>query len=193
MTCSRQGCNTPHLHLYLILNFTTIAIDYRKNQHIRATEVRVIDEAGVQLGVLATAEALRQAQDRGFDLVEVNPHGQPPVCKFVDYGKLQYEQEKQERKAKAKQKKTELKGLRLTARIGEGDLNIRKAQAQKWLDEGHKVQIQLQLRGREKAHPEQAQKVIDRLLNTLDRPWIFEAKTSQQGGRFNAIISLKKT
>lgn len=145
------------------------------------------------MGVLATTEAIRQAQDKGFDLVEVNPNAQPPVCKFVDYGKLQYEQEKQERKAKSKQKKTELKGLRLTARIGEGDLNIRKAQAQKWLDEGHKVQIQLQLRGREKAHPEQAQKVIDRLLNTLDRPWVFEAKTSQQGGRFNAIISLKKT
>lgn len=141
---------------------------------------------------METAEALREAQDRGFDLVEVNPTAHPPVCKFVDYGKLLYEQEKQDRKAKSKQKKTELKGLRLTARIGEGDLNIRVAQAQKWLDEGNKVQLQLQLRGREKAHPEQAQKVIDNLLNKLDRAWVFEAKTSQQGGRFNAIISLKK-
>lgn len=143
--------------------------------------------------MMETAEALREAQDRGFDLVEVNPTAQPPVCKFVDYGKLLYEQEKQDRKAKSKQKKTELKGLRLTARIGEGDLNIRVAQAQKWLDEGNKVQLQLQLRGREKAHPEQAQKVIDNLLNKLDRAWVFEAKTSQQGGRFNAIISLKKS
>lgn len=155
--------------------------------------VRVIDEAAVMLGVMPTSEAISLAQERGFDLVEVNPQADPPVCKFVDYGKLLYEQEKQMRKAKSKQKKTELKGLRLTARIGEGDLNIRVAQAQKWLDEGHKVQLQLQLRGREKAHPEQAQKVIDAVLNKLDRPWVFEAKTNQQGGRFNAIISLKKT
>lgn len=142
---------------------------------------------------MPTAEAVREAQDRGFDLVEVFPTAQPPVCKFVDYGKLLYEQEKQVRKAKSKQKRTELKGLRLTARIGEGDLKIRVAKAQEWLDAGDKVQIQLQLRGREKAHPEQAQKVIDSLLNQLDRPWVFEAKTSQQGGRFNAIISIKKT
>lgn len=182
----------PLISTIFILKFTTISKEFRKNQQIRVPQVRVIDEKGTQLGLLNTTDAIREAQERGFDLVEVNPTAAIPVCKFIDYGKLQYEAEKQQRKAKAKQKKTDLKGLRLTARIGEGDLMIRVAKAQEWLDEGHKVQLQLQLRGREKAHPEQAQKVIDALLNKLDRDWVFEARTSQQGGRFNAIIGLKK-
>lgn len=127
-----------------------------------------------------------------MDLVEVNPTADPPVCKIVDFGKLQYEKDKADRKQKAKQKKVEVKGIRLSVTIADNDLQIRVKQAEKFLAKGNKVQIQLQLRGRQKAHPEKGQEMINKFLDEADREKInIEQHIKRQGGRFTCVIGPK--
>ena len=128
----------------------------RTNNQIRVPEVRVIDETGGQLGVMKTVDALAMAQDRGLDLMEVSPNAQPPVVKFVDFDKYRYHQKKLEQQQKKKQKKVDIKGIRLSLRISEHDMGIKAKKAIEFLDEGHKVKVDLLMRGREQAHPEMA-------------------------------------
>lgn len=139
-----------------------------------------------------TSRALALAQEKGLDLVEVAPMAQPPVCKILDFNAFQFQQEKQLRKAKAKQKKVELKGIRLTFRIGQHDRDTRKAQTMKFLDEGHKVMLEMRLRGRENAHPEFGQKVIEAFIQDLGPSIAVEQALSRQGNRFTTIIGRKK-
>lgn len=139
------------------------------------------------------SEALRRAESAGLDVVEVAPQAQPPVAKIVNFGKLQYEKEKQERKNRAKTKKGgEIKGIRLTMKIGEHDLMVRVNTGQKFLTKGDKLKIELQLRGRERAHPEIAREVIKKYIQLLEREINVESPTKQIGHRFSAIVSLKK-
>lgn len=152
----------------------------------------VIDHNGEKRGVMDTDDAIALAESLGYDLVEVSPNGNPPVAKIVDYGKMQYEQAKQDRKNKAKAKTTETKGIRLTMGIGDHDMMIRVNQAQKFLDKGHKVKIELQMRGRQKAHPEVAKEKIEQFLDLLEREFNLEQPVIRQGGRFQATISVKK-
>lgn len=155
--------------------------------------MRLIGAHSEQLGVMPTYQALRIAQEEGLDLVEVNPTVQPPACKLVDFGKLQYEKEKQERKQKAKQKRIEIKGIRLSATIADNDLNIRVKQAEKFMAKGNKVEILLQLRGRQRAHPQIAQEVIKKYLQSFAPDTIaLENPIKQQGGRFTCLIAPKK-
>src|SRR5688572_8395912 len=101
---------------------------------------------------METARALSIAQERGLDLVEVAPMAKPPVCKILDFGAFLYQQERQQRKAKAQQKKVELKGVRLGFGMGKADKERQQDLARKFMDEGHKVQLEMRLRGRENAH-----------------------------------------
>jgi translation initiation factor IF-3 len=155
-------------------------------------QVRVIDAAGEMLGVMATAEALRLARERELDLVEVSPIAQPPVCKIVDFGQLKYEANKKERKQRVKQKKTEVKGIRLSTTIGEHDIGVRVKQARKFLEEGNKVQIELLLRGRQKAHPEVGKDVVLRFMEQLLDVAVIESSIGMQGGKVSAILMPKK-
>jgi len=116
--------------------------------------VRVLDEEGNQLGVLATPEALRQAQERGLDLVEIAPTSAPPVCKYLDYGKFKYEAQKKEQDARKRQKTADLKELRCTPKIGDADLQTKIRQAHKFLSGGDRVKFSVKFRGREMTHPE---------------------------------------
>lgn len=167
--------------------------DYRKNNEIRVPEVRLIDELGNQRGVVPMQEALRLAEEAGLDLVEVSPQANPPVAKIINYGKLLYEKEKQQRKSRAQSKKTvETKGIRLTVKIGEHDMMVRVKAGQKFLDKGDKIKVELQLRGREKAHPELAKKVIEEYLSLLDRPLVVEQPINSMGGRFSSTVSAAK-
>ncbi|MFH1536944.1 MAG: translation initiation factor IF-3 [Patescibacteria group bacterium] len=170
--------------------------EYRKNQEINVPEVRLIGEQNEQFGVVTTHEAIGKAQDLGLDLVEVSPKADPPVCKLVDFGKMKYEQEKKERKEKAKQKKIELKGIRLSVHIGDHDFETRLKQANKFLTKGNKVKIELLLRGRQKAHPELGEEMIKKFTDQLetefkDQKLYFDQRTKRQGGRFIAIIGIK--
>ncbi|MDP3970796.1 MAG: translation initiation factor IF-3 [bacterium] len=162
--------------------------EFRRNEQIHATEVSVIDEKDNQLGILATADALREAKSRGYDLVEVSPLAKPPVCKIVNYGQLQYEKSKKERKQKSKQKKTEIKGIRLSTTISEHDMGVRVDRARKFLEKGHKVQMELLLRGRQKAHPEIGEDVMKKFISELDEVSKVESPVSRKGGKFIALI-----
>lgn len=166
---------------------------FKKNTEIRAEEVRVIGDDGTQYGVIPFQDALGLAGEKNMDLVEVSPLADPPVCKIMDFGRLQYEQDRQQRKAKSMSKRAgELKGIRLSVTIGDHDLGVRVKNGQKFLDKGNKLKIELQLRGRQKAHPELAKETIDRYIELLERNTVVEQPVKRQGGRFSAIVSTKK-
>jgi translation initiation factor IF-3 len=151
----------------------------------------VIDEEGKHLGILNTQEALTLAQERGFDLVEISPKEDPPVAKFLDFGQFKYELEKK-RKAQ-KSKKIALKGIRLSFRIGKGDLAFKKEQAKKFLEAGHKVKIEMVLKGREKAHLGLAKEIINNFIQTLGEEISLgiEQPLTRQGGRLTVIVKAR--
>ncbi|HFC36149.1 MAG TPA: translation initiation factor IF-3 [Candidatus Moranbacteria bacterium] len=162
---------------------------YRVNEHIRVPVVFVVDEKGEKLGEMETGKALEIAHERELDLVEVAPNAQPPVCKIISYGKFQYSQSKQDRLSKAKQKKTGTKGIRLGMRTDEHDLAFKKKQAEKFLSKGHKVKIELRLKGREKAHQDLAKENLRNFVESLDIPYKIEDDIKKFPGGFNVVIS----
>jgi len=137
-----------------------------------------------------TSQALHLAHDHNLDLVEVSPITQPPVCRIMDYGSYQYQQEKKERKQKAKAKKVEIKGIRLSLKIAANDLDIRKNQSLKFLEQGHALRLELILRGRERAHADRAREIIKNFITALTAhyPIDVERDISQQGGRLSLIV-----
>ena len=151
----------------------------------------VIDETGQKLGQMPTHRALSMAREKGLDLVEVSPLSRPPVCKIMDYGQYQYKQEKAGRKQKAKQKKVDIKGIRISFKIGEHDLEIRRKRAQKFFSEGHKVRIEMLLRGREKAHQDIARDNMQKFADSLAGNIIFEQKVKKLGSKLSCILVQK--
>lgn len=141
---------------------------------------------------METAQALALAQERGLDLVEVAPMARPPVCKILDFGAFLYQQERQLRKAKAKQKKVDLKGVRLGFGMGKADKERQQQLTMKFLDEGHKVQVEMRLRGRENAHKDFARKQIHQFLTELGDRIVVEQALNVMGNRLTAIVGLKK-
>lgn len=164
---------------------------YRINQWIRLPQVQLIDETGTPRGVVATFDALNMAREAGLDLVEVNPKVRPPIAKIMDFGQFQYKQQKLERQQKAKIKKAELKGLRLTLNIGKHDLDIRKNQAEKFLADGNQVRVEMVLRGREKARGELAAQVMNNFVTSLGENIIVQSPVSRMGGRMSMVIAKK--
>jgi translation initiation factor IF-3 len=131
---------------------TGLSRDLRVNEMIRVPNVRVVDEEGSQLGVLPTHQALRVAQERGFDLVEVAPNASPPVVKFLDYGQFKYEQARKEKEARRHQRSVEFKEIRLKPKIGKGDFDTKVRRAIEFLEDGDRVKVTVQFRGREVSH-----------------------------------------
>jgi translation initiation factor IF-3 len=128
----------------------------RLNHLIRITPVRVIGPEDEQIGVIETQDAIRMAQEKGLDLVEISPDARPPVCKIMDYGKFKYEKGQKDRKARAASKATEMKELRLgrSVKIDPHDVQVRIDQARRFLMHGHKVMVTQRFKGREIAHKE---------------------------------------
>src|SRR5437667_1052731 len=126
----------------------------RMNERIRIREVRVIDEDGTQLGIMPTREALDLARSKGLDLIEVSPTANPPVCRIMDYGKFKYDEAKKKKEATKKSKTTEIKGIRLRPGTDEHDISFKVRDAQRFLEEGDKVQVTLIFRSREPTHPD---------------------------------------
>ena len=166
---------------------------YRANQQILAPEVRVIDENGVNMGVLSTMQAVAIAQERGYDLVEVDPRPQPPIAKILNLGQFKYEREREMRKQKAKAKQVEVKGIRLSPRIGAHDKETRMRLAERFLEEGDKLRIEIILRGREKAHADLAKGVIASFVSQLQQkfPLTVEQPIQAQGGQLTTIVGKK--
>ncbi len=120
------------------------------NGQIRAKELRVIGANGENYGVISTVEALTHAKDAGMDLIEISPGAVPPVAKIMDYGKFQYDQKKKIKVQKAKAHNVEVKGIQIKVGTDENDLTIKAKKSSEWLNEGHRVKIELFLPGRSK-------------------------------------------
>ena len=138
------------------------------NDAIRAPKVRCIDPEGTQLGVLEISEAIRQAEDFGLDLVEVQPNVDPPVCKILDYGKFKYEAQKRANEARKKQKIIDVKEIKLRPNIDEHDYQVKMRSVQKFLDGGDKVKVTLRFRGREMAHQDIGIDLLNRVKTDLE-------------------------
>ena len=169
----------------------SIKFRYRVNQWIRVAEVQLIDETGKPRGVVSTYDAMNLARDAGMDLVEVNPTARPPIAKIMDFGQFQYKQQKLERQQKAKAKKTEIKGLRLSLNIGQHDLDVRKKQADKFLAGGNQVRLEIILRGREKAKGDLAREVLQKFIASFGDTVVIQVPFSRQGGRISMQIGPK--
>jgi translation initiation factor IF-3 len=161
----------------------TISRDLRVNQMIRIPQVRVVDEEGNQLGVMATPAALQMAQDRGYDLVEVAPMAVPPVVKFLDFGQYKYELTKREKEAKRRQRSVTFKEVRLTPKIGSGDFDTKVHRATEFLEDGDRIKVTVRFRGRELTHPELGRNLLQRFTDQIkdhgvvERAPIFEGKS----------------
>ncbi len=134
---------------------------------------------------------MRLAAERELDLVVIQPKAEPPVAKIIDFGKYKFEQEKEARKQKAKQKTVEVKGIRLSARIGPHDIDIRKEQAKKFLEDGDKVKVEIILRGRERRHADLARQIIQDFITALnaEMPVRVDQPVQNQGGQLTSIVA----
>ena len=140
---------------------------HRRNGKIRAREVRVLDEAKLQLGVMSLNDALRIAQGKGLDLIEIAPNATPPVCRIVDYGKFLYEEAKREKESRSSQAASRMKELQLSAVIDPHDLAVKRNHAIQFLCEDLKVRVKLRFKGRQKVHKEFGFEVVNKFVRDL--------------------------
>ncbi|MCB9713499.1 MAG: translation initiation factor IF-3 [Myxococcales bacterium] len=160
-------------------------------RRIRAREVRVIDHEGAQRGIMPTSDAMDIAQAAGLQLVEVNPKANPPVCKIMDYGKYKYETSKREREAKKHQKTLELKEVKFRPKTHGHDFDFKVRHVRRFLEDGDKVKLVVQFRGREVIHPETGKDILDRVCkNVADLATIVQM-TSMEGNRMNMVLGPK--
>lgn len=152
--------------------------------------VMVVDEDGINLGIMPTREALNLAYDKGLDLVEINPTNRPPVCKIMDFGKYKYEISKKERDSRGKQRESELKEIRLTFKIGEHDLDYKAKQAREFFDHGNKVKVSMRLRGRENIMGELALAVFQKFAQKTDLK--YERPPVRAGNQIVGMLTEKK-
>lgn len=143
------------------------------------------------LGLMSAEAALTLAREQGLDLIEVSPKASPPVVKILSYDKYRYHLEKTLRQQKKKQKKIEVKGIRLSIRIGAHDLEFKARQAEKFLTSGNKVKVDLILRGRERANVSFAHEIIKKFLAVITLPIVTEQEPKKLGNVITAIIALK--
>lgn len=162
------------------------------NRRIRIPQVRVIGADGEQLGVMDTREALQLAQNEGLDLVEISPSARPPVCRILDFGKYQYEEAKNQKKAKKRQQSTQMKEMRYRPKIDEHDIKFKTNQLREFLQEGHKVRAYVEFRGREMTHTEFGHQILERIKEMLSDVGQPESNVRMEGRRMSLIIDPKK-
>ena len=132
------------------------------------------------------------AKEEGLDLIEIAPNAKPPVCRIMDYGKFQYQKSRKEKLQKSKQKRTEIKGVRISPRIGQHDLNFKAKQAEKFLNQGHKVKIEMILKGREKGLLDIAREKLNKFIEIIELETTFEQEIKRQPRGLFVIITKNK-
>lgn len=162
------------------------------NEQIRDKEVRVIGESGEQLGVMATRDALKLAEEAGVDLVKIAPTAKPPVCKIVDYGKFKYEQTRKEKEARKKQKVIEIKEIRLSPNIDTNDLNTKVNAARKFITKGDRVKVTLRFRGREMTHMNNSKHILDDFAQALSDIAVMEKAPKVEGRSMTMFLAEKR-
>jgi translation initiation factor IF-3 len=163
----------------------------RVNREIRATSIRLIDENGNMIGVVAVAEGLRLAEQAGLDLVEISPGASPPVCKILDLGKFRYEAQKKAHEARKKQKVIQIKEIKLRPTIDKHDLDIKMKHTREFLEEGDKVRISLRFRGREMDHTNLGFQVIERVQEALKDHCKIEQTPKMEGKQIVMTVGPK--
>jgi translation initiation factor IF-3 len=161
----------------------------RVNRQIRISPIRLIADDGEQLGIVAVDEALRIAEERGFDLVEVAPTARPPVCKIMDYGKFKYEQAKKDREARKKQHNVQLKEIRYRPNIEDHDFDFKTNHVREFLQEGNKVKVTVMFRGREMTHTEHGRTVLDRVATEVSPIANVEIPPKLEGRNMSMIVA----
>ena len=153
--------------------------------------MRLIDEAGEQMGIVSFDEAMESARSAGLDLVEVASNAEPPVCKIMDYGKLKYDQKKKDQVSKKKQHIIRVKEVRFRPRISDHDLGIKLNRVKKFISEGNKVKITLMYRGREMARQDLGETLIRRIEETLSDVADVEKRGDLEGRRIAIVMAPK--
>ena len=156
---------------------------------IRIREVRVIDEEGQQLGVMATIDAQQLAREKGLDLVEVAPTAVPPVCRILDYGQYKYELQKRDRDAKKKQKGQSFKEVRLAVKIDTNDLRTKVRRAGEFLDDGHRVKVTVRFRGREISHANLGRDLLIKAADMISEHGIIERQPLLEGRSMYIVMA----
>ena len=160
------------------------------NDRIRITPVKVVNHDGEMLGEMPTAEALQIAADLGLDLVEVGAEARPPICRIMDYGKVQYErQKKQSGSAKTR---VQLKQIRLRAKIGQHDIDFKTRKARDFLSKKHKVKINVVFRGRENAHHDRGRELLEGFVSSLEDVAAIEQPIKMEGGRMMSVMLMPR-
>jgi len=149
----------------------------RVNERIRVREIRVIDDTGQQLGIMPPPQALTIAKQKGLDLVEISPTAVPPVCRIMDFGKYQYQEQKRAREARRHQKVIEVKEIKFRPKV------------ERFLEEGDKVKATIFFRGREMAHPEIGRRILERLVQELSEVAVAESMPRMEGNQMHTILS----
>lgn len=159
------------------------------NENIRAREVRLIDVGGEQLGIVSLQEALRLAEERNLDLVNVAPQAKPPVCRIMDYGKYRYEQTKREKESRKNQKIVNLKEIRLSPTIEEHDFQTKLKNVVKFLKNGDKVKVSVRFRGRQITHSDIGRKLLERVIEETEELAGVEKRPNMEGRSMMIILA----
>jgi translation initiation factor IF-3 len=164
----------------------------RVNERIRVPEVRLIGEDGSQIGVLKTDEALRYAQERDLDLVEVAPEARPPVCRALDYSKYKYEQVQKQKQARKHQQQINVREIKFRPKIAQHDYDTKKGHVERFLRHKDKVKITIMFRGREVTHPERGRAILERLAEELSELATVEQHPAQDGRNMTMMLGPSK-
>jgi translation initiation factor IF-3 len=168
---------------------SAISTNFRHNEQIRISPIRLVDADESQLGIVSTSDAMARARAAGLDLVEVAPTARPPVCRIMDYGKWRYQQQKKEDRSRASSRGGQLKELKLrTVKIGDHDLEIKINHARGFLMEGNKVQFTLQFRGREVAHMDLGRALFTKVKAGLAAVSKVERDMKLEGRRMTLVL-----
>jgi translation initiation factor IF-3 len=164
----------------------------RVNERIRVPEVRVIGDDGQQIGVMRTDQALRMAQERDLDLVEVAPEARPPVCRILDYSKYKYEQAQKVKQARKHQQQIVIREIKFRPKIAQHDYDTKKGHVERFLRHKDKVKITIMFRGREVTHPERGRMILDRLAEELQELAIIEQRPNLDGRNMTMMLGPSK-
>ena len=170
-----------------------IARPLRVNEQIRIRSLRVIDENGEQLGIMATEDALNRARGAGLDLIEISPNAQPPVAKIADYGRLKYEQSKKDKDARKKQKNFELREVKLRPKIETHDYETKARMAERLLQDGSKIKVTIMFRGREITYTAFGRRLLDRMAEDMTPLATVEREPRLEGKNMFMILAPRAT
>ncbi|MFN2267631.1 MAG: translation initiation factor IF-3, partial [Desulfonatronovibrio sp.] len=165
----------------------------RRNRQIRAREVRVINADGEQLGVMEVGQALSQAENLGMDLVEVAPNADPPVCRIMDFGKYQFQQQKKKQEAKKKQSKVQIKEIKVRPKTDDNDLNTKVRHILRFIEAGDRCKVTVAFRGRELAHKDRGSEILSRIVEMTSDVAKVEQEPRFEGRTMHLLLAPLKS